>query len=795
MKNILALICAALMCSSIFGFAILHDPPRTYAQDSDMILDIEIAEGLDSVSKIYLCFKSTETDTYERSEMIAFAPGSNQFTGTISTDSFGESNLLYYFEIESPNGQIVSYPDLETGGQPYMVEPEIAVVPSNDDFILISGGEDFPQDEVYILVISYPELENILESNKIKVWVDGKDVTSKSIITENMIVYRDNHPSQGVHKAQIKAVTITQQEIHSPVFKTTITRKKTQNKFEYRGNAVFSSNVYSPDHTGGYQLPGSEDPQDDYTACLEAFARYGKLRLNANLLLSSREKKNEQSVNRYHIGLDLSSLSLVAGDYSPQISPLVMQNRNLRGFYGSLYGEYISLQLAVGDIVKKTTLDEIEVTKPTFRQEAIGGRLRLGSENGMSLGLNFSRNRDIISSLPEIEYIDTTTDPRDTLFIVSPIDNAVISVDTKLNILWLRTVIGGELAASALNHNTWYGPITNTDISQYVNGLDFIHPSDLAPLFVINRNMEPLLPGVNNCAAQAWIHADILNNVIDARYHITGPVFNALSTWSQAHDTKNISVTDMFHLGRAFLVTGGYSLINDNYSLTASETNTYRNWWIQPSLRLFKVLTLRGGYYDSQAGNADNPDLQDGLSFSAYQRNSTAYNVGLGYTSSKNKIFPYQADLTYRTGINRNDVIGHPEQDYDNGYYSLNYMSYHKLNAMPLKLVISASYANQVQDRAAIADDPSEQKSITYGGKISYSFFNGKITPSVMYKGISQSGERQNSFDQIVTVSLESSPLKNMTINTGVDFDSYTNDNNDLNHSSLVWRFTFGQRF
>jgi hypothetical protein len=74
-----------------------------------------------------------------------------------------------------------------------------------------------------------------------------------------------------------------------------------------------------------------------------------------------------------------------------------------------------------------------------------------------------------------------------------------------------------------------------------------IDPQDYAELFVINKNIEPIMPGRENLAWQAYLRTIILKNMLDIRYSETGPAYNALSTYYQQNDTKMLSITDQIN--------------------------------------------------------------------------------------------------------------------------------------------------------------------------------------------------------------------------------------------------------
>mgnify|MGYP007064319125 FL=1 len=160
----------------------------------------------------------------------------------------------------------------------------------------------------------------------------------------------------------------------------------------------------------------------------------------------------------------------------------------------------------------------------------MAGRFQMGNENGFSIALNASRHRDIRSSLDKTYW--WKEDNPDTLedesgYKVRAQDNAVVSLDMKMNIPDQNIVMGLEVAGSLLNTNTLPGPFSTEDLDDYGVELE-IDPADFAELFVINKNMEPFMPSRANLAWNAFFRTFFWNNMFSAQYSETGSAFNTL---------------------------------------------------------------------------------------------------------------------------------------------------------------------------------------------------------------------------------------------------------------------------
>ncbi len=530
--------------------------------------------------------------------------------------------------------------------------------------------------------------------------------------------------------------------------------------------------------------------------------------MNLNVLHSSFEDSLRQSVDRYRVGLELGFLSLQAGDHVPQLSPLAMSNKSIRGLYGSLKGKYIGLELTGGEMVRKTVAGDDPDLVTAFRQQALGGKLRLGSEQGLSMSLTLARNRDLIDSLDPADFIWYDPDTADTLFVVAPQDNLVASFATRVNLPGLNTDLGVEVAGSLYNRNTWPGPITAEEIGQYVGGFDYIDPADLADVFVINRNMEPILPGLPNCAARGYLRSNILNNIISVEAAATGPVYHALSTWGQKPDTKTLTVSDMFNLGRFLFLSGAYSWQQDNLFGTARDTNTYHNWHLQGTLRFLKHFSLRGAWFQSAAANAANPAVGEGIDFLPYRRNSHAYTLGAGFNNPRVNYLPWLCELSYRNGTDFSETID--LADYRNSNNSVNLSLVSKFGKTPLRLQLYASLAGIKRalpdyDPATACNGPSDHprlsyslsNSLSYQAWLSYSLFEDKLIPWLQYRRSdydeANTGARSNDH---LALGLDTWPWKNLSVNTSLNLiTSLVKDDSGQNSQTLTWSLTLGQRF
>lgn len=796
MRNILITITLLLGCLSLQALLFLHDQPHSYSDSEDLVLALDIPSGLDQITSVTLCYRSADTAEYTRRLMNPPEAGFTAYTLNLKPAELAGLDYVYYFELQFSDSRLVQYPDVLQGEQPFSLMTEELPGTTSWDFVHVSSDDQFSQRDSYLLVISYLGMAGQIEPGSIKLAVNGKDVTSRAVITDNALVYKDQKAKAGTYKAVVTATAKNGEQIKSGVFTTKVSTASRASKFDIFGRLYFVSNLYRHDSPTANGIPGNELPESDLSGGLDFSGRFKKMTLSSNLFLTNREDQNRQPVDRLRIGLELPSLILQAGDHVPQISKLVMHGRNNRGFYGKLYGKYMAVELSLGEMVRKTLNEGAPGDVTAFRQEALGGRIRLGMENGLSLGLNFSRNRDLISSLLPEEFVHYDAATLDTLFVVAPRDNLVLSVDARVNLPWLRSSFGGELATSLLTRNSYLGAGTPEDIEQYVEGFEYIDPADLQELIILNRTTAPGIPGRFSSAATAWLRSYILRNQIYAQASLTGPAFNALSGPTIQKDVMDLQITDMFNLGRNFLVSGSYQRQEDNYSRTASETQLSESWLVNANLRLFRKFSLKGSYFKSSTKNEDNPEFVDGFNFVRFRRDASSYTVGLAFNSSQTYYWPYLADLSYSVGEDGNQAFATDQTTTQNRNSNINLSLASKLGFIPLRLQLLMSLGARVQDDGTGTGDSQRLINHHYSVKALYPLFRERVNPYLIYRAQRLLGDQDRQNYDYWTLGLETNLIRNLDLRTTLSSENYKNaEDANLNRNTLTWGISIEQRF
>jgi hypothetical protein len=789
----------AVMCSFAFVLAVtaLHVSPENTNPDTDIELMLEITQDAENIAGVDIHYRLVGENIWQSEAMRQDNPGSVYWRGAIPRNVVANDELEYRFELKliSGNTEYIPTNDDKTF---FKINPRAPKGTQTDGFVLLTDESSISADDGYVLAVSFMALAEDIDAKSIKVFVGGRDVSKHTQISGSVLMYREDRPQAGIQKAMVVA-TVKGRQMYSDTWITQILpgTKKVAFPIKMRGTVNLSANVYDESSNANSFSAGT----NDYRTWADLYGNYGILDMQANLLFSSLEDANSQPVNRYTFGLSLPVLDILVGDNSPSLSKYTLSGKNIRGLYASLHGEYMALTMTHGESIRKTTYAGDPSNgipqSGTFKQEAIGARLRLGREDGFSLGFSGSRHRDIISSLEE-EYYRYQNAAGDTVYSALAQDNAVVSLDAQLSVLDQHVIMGIDMAGSILNKNTIPGPLSVEDLEDYGLDLNFgsveIVPADYAQMFVINKNMEPLLPSKTNMAMTAFLRMYFWNSFLNIQYSETGSSFYALGAFSPLKDTKMLTITNQTSFGRLLSISAGYSSTQDNLMGHKSETNNYENINAQLILRIPRMPYLKASFYDNIGKNAQNCAIMDS-SFVPYNRDSRNISVGLGYNITQIPYVPTQLDIGYRFGNDFSESDTGTAQGFEslteNENNGLNLTMNNRFTILPLRTQVSYSSS---QNKNIMLNQVFENSSVFF--RADMSFWQNQIKPFVSYRATELKGDYDPQQYSDFHLGVESYPRKNLTATADLGFKSYTNDDDsNRDYDTTTFRICLTQRF
>ena len=803
MKQILVILLLLCLGTFLTAISIEHYSPKSYSFGSDVELRLRVEDGFDQIKTATLMFRPLGKTSWQKLVLKSEPTDRLWMVGELKAADLKDYIIEYYFEVQMIDGTVTNLPATSAPEPRYQLSPGLMRGEKSAAFILLSDDNGAKQSGDYILAVSFFEIADEIDLGSIKVLVGGKDVTKASIITENAVLYRDSNPGTGDVRSMVGA-KVGGKDLYSELWTTRVTGGK---GFLFvpsniRGSANFVSNVYDYNNESG--TPAGQT-LDDATGRLDLYGNFGKVNVLTNLLVSSLETSNRQPVNRYTLGFEIPMLDVYLGDYSPNLSQFTIANKNVRGLYSRFHTKFLSLVWTHGEMVRKTynavvdTTGSIVFGTGTYKQEAIGARFQMGGDSGFQLGISGSRNRDLISSQDPRKFAYFTT-AGDTLYTINPQDNAVMSLDMRFNMPDQNIILGGEIAGSMHNKNTLSGPMSDSTFTEFV-GDDFpieLTPSDLADFFIINENVEPLLPGRQNIAFTGYMRALIMGNYLDLRYTETGPAFRSQSSYYLANDTRQIQVNDQINIMNMLYLNGGVNLTTDNLSDTKEQTNTTLSWNAQATLRLARLPYFKAGFFNNDYSNEQNTEIIPISPFVPYTRNAQTLSLGMGYNLTMIPVAPTSLDLTFRSG-NDDSFLHEPGvMQYKNQNNSINVTMTNRFKTIPLKTQVLFTLYNQKRDETGNAavyplyDNQNSNISIA----VDYLLFNKILRPYFQWRMLSLSGDQDPQSYNYYNLGVEAFPWRNLSISTELGKQYYSNDNDSTrDYDNLTWRLLLNQRF
>ena len=797
MKKYLLLILSIILATQIFAVALMNISPQVYSFHQKCDLKVEVQQGLSDIAKMKVYYRIGKSNRWMTEEMKQDSPGSPYFIATLPADYLTTDVIEYYFCVELSQGNKEYFPPQNETVPNYILEPDIAFGEAEPGFVLLTDDPIISADDGYMLVVSFFAISEEIDPASIEVWVGGKNVTSLSQISPPLIVYKDETPQSGTQKAVIRARK-EGKTVHSPIWSTEILpSSKALKQFTYQGTVNFASNYYnySNDDALGYT-------KSDAATWADFYGNYGILNMQANLYFSSLEHSNSQPVNRYTLGFNIPHLEVFAGDYAPTFSQLTLNGKNLRGIYSRLYYKSLSLSVTHGQTVRKTT-NELDLDSEvdgmqksgTFKQEAFGTRIQYCDEDNFIFGINFTRHNDVISSLDSTYYIYEKVDEKgdkSTIYTTTAQENAVLGVDAQMHIRKPNLVIGAEIASSLWNTNTIPGAMTQEELEEYLGKDFFLDPQDFSRLFIINKNMIPIVPGRASIAWLTYVRTCFYNNLLNFQYSETGSAFNAFGSAYQIPDSKVISITDNFNVSKYFILSGGLNLIEDNLMKHKSETNNTTSWYLQSLIRIPQAPYFKFAYYNNSGKNEENKDIAyEKESFQKVKNKSQNLIFGIGYNITQIPYVPTQVDIGYQMGTDNSKKSDSDLTDNKNNNFNITMLN--RFQMIPLTLQFAMTLNNN-KDLLAITNKKGKNNNFFVGA--TYSLWEDKIKPYTNYRIVSASGAQGDRSYQYYTLGVEAYPIKSLSVNTNIALTDFNNkDNTPGDYSNFIWRVLLSQRF
>lgn len=605
----------------LFGQAkIIHNPPRNVMANSPIKIEAMIENQQSEVERVRIFFREAGQETYVEEDMYE---SMEVYQGEIPAEFVRENGVEYLIIAEFADGSMTAFPEVDPYNVPIFLPVKRGAeqratrvvsqksdvqggIPSNVIILSPGEGETIAAEEVVIAFSLFNSSDVALESVDLK--LDGISILKNTEISEDVIIARPRNLKPGLHTAKLNM----QNEFGDPFstvmvnFSVVRTLEEAQRIFKYTGRVTTES---SSEQVRGIR-------QNIHWLRGNFNGTYDWLKFNAKTFISSQEDPNKQPRNRYMAGVKTSYLDLYLGDVNPQFSEFALRGKRVRGIEGDLKLKYFNTHVVYGQVEraiqgtiseKPDTVTEGGVTRYrynrsgyTYARNLLAVRPYFGSGRHFQLGFSFLKALDdTISVKREYGGIQQTDDILVAMRgAQTPKDNIVLGTDLILAFDSKRFVWQNDLAISLLNRDISEGPLTKEGLDTFVPGDTLVNdtldlgdegiplsaipfdPADISRLFIINKNMSPLMPivpdstgaigmaqvlNMPSTAFRTALKLNYFNNFFIFRYQRVGPEFNSLGNPYLRKDIQGFNVSDKIRLfSNRMFVTLAYDQKRNN---------------------------------------------------------------------------------------------------------------------------------------------------------------------------------------------------------------------------------------
>ena len=478
-----------------------------------------------------------------------------------------------------------------------------------------------------VIAISLYDQEGDIDESTMKLYLDGKDVTSKANKSVFLVTYTsENLEKVGKHafSFDVKDREGNESQVNGYFFVVKPVAEK--RAFSYNGSIGFG---------GEYDKQASTSTIG--TARLNMYGSViGSIDYSLNLEFTNEESSDQQRVSTYRLDIGSSIGGFTVGDTTPSFTDYSINGARVFGVDLAPQFGPIGFELVYGQSYKAVDSPE------TYRQMIYGGKLKIGNRDKFFWGLSLLKVKDDKNSL---------TNPQN----VTPKDNLVLSTDFSLNLF--KGVLGLKLEAneSMLNEDITAGASNFSDFELPINTKDWEW------LFTINEHIVPIMPGLTNLAAKGSVRiGPIYNNTLNFEYSYVGPSYYSLANSGITNDNSGFNIWNtIWLLDRRLYVYGSYQNYRNNLENTLSSTTKSQGFSTNINIYPNDYLTINGGASLLNTSDNVNVDTQnisadagitrnmDVLGVNSYINFSTNVNLYKDKETTSNDSETY----SFRTGL------------------------------------------------------------------------------------------------------------------------------------------------
>jgi hypothetical protein len=794
MKKLFILLFLFQICF-IYSLTFQHLPPASFYENEKAVIQLEIRSGFNHIKQVEFLYRKTGEINFSGKDMVAGSESDPFYTCTLKDLSVYGNGIEYYFLITDIDDNVFTYPEIspQTNSFRFGIISTKRIEPG---FILLSPDQNVPSETPdFTIAISLFSVQNDLKENSLKFFFDGKDRTSAARITTNMLIYQIQETAPGKHTFQVTAELKNGEKINSRLWSHQVPGKIKTTEFNYSGDITAASRIRRTNSE-------SEDTKDEnHSLLMNLRGNYKKLDMRSRIYLSSREDSDDQAVNRYNIKLKIPHLEFIGGDHSPYFGIFSANGKNLRGIHTNVLFRNFRFYFSFGKIYRSvngkadTTYAGQNYTTysgSTFKRNSLALRTEVGTRELLQWGLSFSKTKDEEASLKKKYYITQT----DSMPSITPKDNIVLASDLRLALNNQRLVMGLEWAMSMYNDNIIGGAVDKDSLESDLGEELPFDPESLEHIFVINKNVSPIIPNLSSMAYNLYLKWMMKNNLFSLSYSAIGASFNSLAANFLTKDTSILSIYDNLNLMRNRLILSlGVNLYSDNVydekEFTFNSSNIFTQIMYRPlGLPYFSLMFTSNSSGNDQENAADEEALQE------LDLSSNTINFNTGYYVNNITFAPTLFTFAFSNNLYKDEAEGSFE--YQRNSFSLSASS--DFSKLPVKTLITYTFAvkKDIIETYETSQPDTDNFESSYNSiylRANFSFQEDKYKPYADLRLSAESGDqKQNS--TMANIGITANISKDMILKSSLGMANYSNeDQENEEYSRLNFRINLKYKF
>ncbi|MCK5519845.1 MAG: hypothetical protein KAI81_01925, partial [Candidatus Marinimicrobia bacterium] len=584
-------------------YELIHSPVISYSLQFPLYIEAIFSGDHQQIDKAVLLGRSEGSSMFREYPMI--------FDGVIWGCSVNEEDLTdkgfeYLIVFHLLSGGIVSFPELNPFTKPQDVifrglsenelpEEEISEnqqAGTLESGVMILSPEPGAQISAKDIVITL-SLFNAPDAdlNTVKIFLDGRDLTSFAIITPEVITLT---PLTGGLESGIHIVELQLSNHFGAAF------KPLQWSFELVAQVRQSEDIFKA--SGRAALEYRNEMQKGVRNNLSrakinfsgsaAVVDYG---MNVNWV--SNESAEFQPRNLYGVYINSEYVDLELGDIYPLFTRTALWGSRIRGVYTNIKVKYINLQFVKGQSLRKVygdwayqdSIQNWDIEKYVFARNVIGIKPSFGSSERLNIYVSFLQTRDDTSSIFPPSFIPDY-DPLNHSYElkgIKPKDNLVAGFGHSLILDSRKFSWTTDFSISLSNSNIEDGFADTISFGETTFALSDLtgsafSTSTIAPLFIINENMGiPIPMGIDEnynvqinlkelgayptLAYMSILQLDYYGHYINMNVKRVAPEYKALAHNGLMGDNKQTEISDRIRLlSNKMFLNLKYSTQRDN---------------------------------------------------------------------------------------------------------------------------------------------------------------------------------------------------------------------------------------